>query len=248
MDQLKDYFVILLSAGSGERMGSIGKSKPKSLLKIGNETILYRIFQTLKSKGAKEINLILGFKYKKILEEMKKFKDIKFNYLVIKDFVNNGSVYSLFKSKDLWRRTKKKSILMMHTDLIFNEKYIDNIISDKRLNVIGVQKKNKIQLKKNSFVAQVNKDMRIKKIGKYSEIKNPYGEILCINKFSKPMFNQLIIFLRNYFKKKNTKITWEYPVSEFAQKNKLYNLKDQNYYWININKPKDITLAKKIFN
>ena len=90
--------------------------------------------------------------------------------------------------------------------------------------------------------------MRIKKIGKYSEIKNPYGEILCINKFSRPMFNQLIIFLRNYFKKKNTKITWEYPVSEFAQKNKLYTLKDQNYYWININKPKDITLAKKIFN
>ena len=137
---------------------------------------------------------------------------------------------------------------MMHTDLIFNEKYIDNIISDKRLNVIGVQKKNKIQLKKNSFVAQVNKDMRIKKIGKYSEIKNPYGEILCINKFSSTMFNQLIIFLRNYFKKKNTKITWEYPVSEFAQKNKLYTLKNQNYYWININKPTDITLAKKILN
>ena len=30
---------------------------------------------------------------------------------------------------------------MMHTDLIFNEKYIDNIISDKRLNVIGSRKK-----------------------------------------------------------------------------------------------------------
>ena len=48
--------------------------------------------------------------------------------------------------------------------------------------------------------------MRIKKIGKYSEIKNPYGEILCINKFSRPMFNQLIIFLRNYFKKKIQKL------------------------------------------
>ena len=62
--------------------------------------------------------------------------------------------------------------------------------------------KNKIQLKKNSFVAQVNKDMRIKKIGKYSEIKNPYGEILCINKFSRPMFNQLIIFEKLFQKKK----------------------------------------------
>ena len=123
MVKLEDYFIILLSAGAGERMGKIGKNKPKSLLKVGNFTVLKFILSTLKARGAKEINIILGYKYKKILTELKSFKGINIRYLVIKDFINNGSVFSLYKSKKLWIKNKKKFVLMMHTDLVFDKRY-----------------------------------------------------------------------------------------------------------------------------
>ena len=53
--------------------------------------------------------------------------------------------------------------------------------------------------------------MQVKKIGKLKEIKNPYGEIICINKFSKKNFQKLFIFLKKITLKNNSKdITWEY--------------------------------------
>ena len=108
MDQLKNYFVILLAAGSGSRMGAISKKIPKSLLKVGKTTPLDSLVKKLRHRGVKEINLILGFEYKKILEHLKKYKDIKFNYLIIKNFLKNGSVWSLYKSYDLWKLRRYK--------------------------------------------------------------------------------------------------------------------------------------------
>ena len=74
MDKLDEYFIILLSAGVGERMGKIGKIKPKSLFKVGKFSILKNIFLILRSRGAREVNLVLGYKYKKVLNEAKSFK------------------------------------------------------------------------------------------------------------------------------------------------------------------------------
>jgi len=246
MDKLNEYFIILLSAGVGARMGKIGKIKPKSLLKVGKFSILKNIFFILKSRGASEVNLVVGYKYKKVLNEAKSFKGLKIRYIVVEDYINNGSVYSLYKSKNLWKNNKKKLILMMHSDLIFDPRYLDEIIKSKKKDIIGLRKEKKKKLKKNSFVANVYKDMRIKNIGKMHEVKNPYGEILCINKFSSKTFMKLMNFLKIYFENKTSNITWEYPLSDFLKKNKIFSLKDQNYRWININKPSDLSLAKKI--
>ena len=107
MVKLKNYFILLLSAGTGSRMGQIGKKQPKSLIMFNNETIITKLIKHLKDRGAKEINIILGYKYKKILNELKYLK-IRINYLVIKDFNNTGSVYSLYKSYNLFKKNKKK--------------------------------------------------------------------------------------------------------------------------------------------
>ena len=146
MDQLKNYFVILLAAGSGSRMSAMSKKIPKSLLKVGKTTPLDLLVKKLRQRGVKEINIILGFKYKKILEHLKKYKDIKFNYLIIKNFLKNGSVWSLYKSYDLWKLRRYKVILMFHTDLIFNNKFLDNIIKSKKKNIIGIKQTKKQEL------------------------------------------------------------------------------------------------------
>ena len=139
MDKLDEYFIIL-SAGVGERMGKIGKIKPKSLFKVGKFSILKNIFLILRSRGAREVNLVLGYKYKKVLNEAKSFKGLKIRYIVVDDYINNGSVYSLYKSENLWKNNKKKLILMMHTDLIFDPRYLDEIIKSKKKLIICLRK------------------------------------------------------------------------------------------------------------
>ena len=87
--------------------------------------------------------------------------------------------------------------------------------------------------------------MQIKKIGKLKEVKKPFGEIICINKFSDKTFKKIFLYLKNYFKNNSKNITWEYPISNFAKQNKLYALKKQNFEWVNINTKKDLDLARR---
>ena len=51
---------------------------------------------------------------------------------------------------------------MFHTDLVFSNKFLDNIIKSKK-NIIGVKQTKKQKLKNKSFVVEVGKSMQIKK-------------------------------------------------------------------------------------
>ena len=243
---LEKYSVVFLSAGRGERIGQIGKKKPKCLIPVNKHTIILNLIKTLKLRGLKELNLILGYKYKMILNEIKKIKNLKVNYIVVKDFINTGSVYSLYTFKNLWFKDKKrKPVLMFHTDIMFDTKFLDNIVLSKKNNLIGVRKVTKSKLKKNSFVAKISKTMKILKIAKYKDCTSANNEVICINKFSASFFNKLLLFLDAYFKKFTKNITWEYPLSDFIIKNNIYALKNQSFSWININTVNDLNQARR---
>ncbi len=247
-EPLKNFSVVFLSAGRGYRLGKVGKKKPKCLININGKTIILRLVEILTLKGLKELNIILGYKHKMILKELKKIKSIKINYIKMRDYINTGSVYSLYNFKKLWlKHQKQKPILMFHTDIIFDQRYLENIILSKHKNLIGVKNSNTKSISPNKFVVKASKSMRIEKIGRHINCKPAFGEVLCINKFSVFMFKKLLIFLKEYFKEKTNNVTWEYPLSEFSKRNHLYVLKNQNYKWVNVNTIKDLNIAKKLF-
>ena len=89
--------------------------------------------------------------------------------------------------------------------------------------------------------------MKVLKIDKYKNCKPAYGEVLCINKFSAGCFKKFISFLKIYFKKETNNITWEYPLSDFVNKNDFYVLRNQSFKWANINTMQDLNQARKDF-
>lgn len=249
LNKLKGYDVVFLSAGLGNRMGKIGKDMPKSLLKIRSKTIIFRLVDHLASRGLEELNIILGFKYKKILKELNKIKNLKINFSIIKDFKNNGSAFSWYQFKNLWK--KKKPLLVMHTDIILDNRYIDNILYSRKENIVGVKKQAKNKLKKKSFIVKVNKKMQLSRIDLNSNLKEGYGEILCVNKFSIVVAKEIFKFMKKFFIKNGTHMTWEYVLDDFIRNNKnikINVLKNQNFDWVNVNEPKDLSIAKKKFN
>ena len=242
---LQNYSVVILAAGTGSRMGKLGKIKPKALFEIKNETILKNIIKKLQLRGLKEINIILGFKYKLILKEIRNIKNLKFFYIKMKDFINTGSVYSFYKFKDIWLKFKRKPIIMLHADIFFDIKYLDNLLLSNKENLIGVKKETKQKLKKNSFVLEHDDKLRVKKIDLYKKSNNSNQQIICINKFSAKFYLEFLVFLKQYFKKNSKNITWEYPLSEFLTKKKTYIIQNQKFSWFNINTLQDLNNAKK---
>ena len=106
MNNLSRFSVVLLSAGTGSRLGKLGKKYPKCLLKINKKTLLESIIGHLKKRKVKEINMILGYKSKMIIERVKKIKNVKFNFIKVKDYRKNGHACSWHAFKNKWKEKK----------------------------------------------------------------------------------------------------------------------------------------------
>ncbi len=139
---------------------------------------------------------------------------------------------------------------MLHSDIYFDEKYIDKIVKSKRKNIIGSIKKKSLYIKKNGFVIKVDEKSKILKIDhkKHFEKELSYQEILCINKFSINTMKNILTYMRTYFQIYGKTHTWEYILNNFIfeKKYKLFTIKSLNYFWHNINTLKEYNLAKKI--
>ena len=248
ISNLENYSIVLLSAGIGRRLGNLGKKKPKSLLKIGKKTLIEILINNLKKRKVKNISIKVGYKSNMIIDLLKKIKNIKINFIKIDNYKKNGHSFSWFMYKEQWFKEKKPMILF-HTDIYFDPVYIDNIVNNKRKNIIGTKNNYNNEFKKNSLVVKADKKNKIKTINYISKINQPSGEIIGINKFSKKTTKKIFNFMDKFFLKKNNKfLSWELMINSYIKKNKdsLFIIKKQNYVWININTSKDYLIAKKL--
>ena len=108
MISLEDYSILLLSAGIGRRLGKLGINTPKCLLKIKEKKIIDCLIEHLKKRKVKEISIVVGYKSKMIIDALKKFKKIKFNFIKINNYKKNGHAVSWHSFKDTWRKKKNQ--------------------------------------------------------------------------------------------------------------------------------------------
>ena len=60
------YSFVILSAGTGSRLGKIGSNTPKCLIQINKKKIIQNIIELLISIGAKRSLLVLDLNLKKL--------------------------------------------------------------------------------------------------------------------------------------------------------------------------------------
>ena len=235
MIDINDYSVVLLCAGIGSRLGKFTKGRPKSLLKINGTSLLIRIISILKKKKIKELSLILGFKSNLIIKELTNLKDIKFNFIKIKDYRYNGHACSWHAFKSHWSTTKKP-IILIHADIYFDEKYLNNILKSKKKNIIGIHSNQKIYTNE-SIMAYCNKKNILESLNYFKNDKSFFGETLGINKVSRETCRKLFLFMDNFLKKDKKKLSWEFMLNYFLKKksDQFYVLKNQKYIWKNVN-------------
>tara|TARA_B100000586_G_C20115683_1_gene433252 strand:+ start:2874 stop:3629 length:756 start_codon:yes stop_codon:yes gene_type:complete len=247
---LSNIDIVLLSAGVGRRLGRLGKVIPKSLVEINGETLISRLIKILKKNGAKSISILVGYKSDLLKNELKKFKQIKFKFIKIKGFKKYGHAFTWYSYKKFWQKNKKK-ILLMHTDIIFDEKILTNILKSKKENIIGMKDKMGHKMGQNSFVIRTNSKNEIKEINFLKFLNNFSGEIIGINKISSQLMGKIFEFMDFEFKNSRNKyLSWEQIINKFIikQKPKIYSLTNQKYNWININKISDLKKANRAFN
>ena len=236
---INNFSVCLLSAGTGSRLSAITNNKPKCLLKVREHSLITRIILQLKKKKLKKLSIIIGYKSQMIKNELKKIKGIKYNFIKIKDFETNGHAVSWYSFRKEWFK-KKKPLLILHTDIYFDNKYLENLLLSKKTNIIGVHS-NKNYYRKDSIVVKCNDKNQITKLMYVNSKKKFDGEVLGINKISSNTSKNLFFFMDKFLKNDNKKLSWEFMLNEYIKKTSdiFYIIKNQNYFWRNINYPKD---------
>ena len=245
MINLNNYSVVLLSAGMGRRLGTLGKKYPKCLLKINHKTLIELLLDNLKKRNAKRISMVVGYRSQMLIKFLKKVKGIKINFIKIEGYKKNGHSYSWFKYRNQWSK-EKKPLVLIHTDIHFDPIYLDNIMKSKKNNIIGLKHKTNHKFKRNSLVVEIDKKNKIKQINRANRINKPQGEIIGINKFSKETTGKIFKFMEKFFAVGNKTLPWEIFLNHYIQQTKesFFILKNQSYSWININTFGDYLKAK----
>lgn len=130
---------IILAAGYGRRMRPLTDRNHKTLLEIGDQSIMERIISTLIACGIQEIVVVTGY-----LEEVlkshiqEKFPDQAVQYVYNQDFAKTNNIYSMALA--LENIKIDGDILLIESDLIFDKRVIQKLLQDPNDNVALVDK------------------------------------------------------------------------------------------------------------
>ncbi len=185
---------VILCAGSGKRTGL---KYPKCLYTFRDKkSLLEKNIRLLKKKKFKDsdIFIVTGFKSNLI----KNKTNNKYNYVHNKNYKTTNMVYSL--NLFLRKIPKKSDVLIIYSDIIFDEKCLSLIIKSKKkiVTLIDSDWLKKWKLKKNyqsDLEELLIKNNKIVKLGKKTNnLKNISGRFVGITKLSQNIlkdFNNL---------------------------------------------------------
>lgn len=249
MDQsIKNLNIVFLAAGAGKRISNFSK-KPKSLLKLGNETILEKNLKIWKKIGFKKIFIVLGYKGKLIEKNLKKFNShFKINKTYNKNYIKYGNSYSLLLAL---KRINGPAIIF-DGDLIYDKKILLSFLKHRYKNSILTGPGNindkecaKVLLSKSGDVKRIIDKQKITK-KEFGNLRF-LGEAIGIIKLSKKNVYKLKKSLTKFLSiKENLNLNWEKAFNSFLESNKLNYYFTKSKKWIEIDTKKDFIKALKI--
>jgi L-glutamine-phosphate cytidylyltransferase len=122
---------IILAAGAGNRLKPYTNEVPKCLVEIAGKSLLNWQIESLIEANISEINIVTGYKYKKIEElQDKRLNKIYFN----SNYSSSNMVKSLLVAEELFN----SDLLISYSDIIFSSKIVSNLLISKYKNAIIV--------------------------------------------------------------------------------------------------------------
>ena len=119
--------IVFLAAGKGSRIYSKIKIN-KSLIKIKKKTIISRLIENIPNRNINKIIIVLGFNYKKIIKEIKKYN---VSYIINKDYKKTEMLHSMY----LALKKYDDDMIFSYTDIIYNKSIIKKILKNKPKNI-----------------------------------------------------------------------------------------------------------------
>lgn len=167
------YDLVILAAGLGSRLKSLTKNIPKAMVKYKGRRFIEIQINNIDKKYINKFIVVLGYKsiiLKKFL--LKKFPEIKFEFVYNKNFRNNNSGQSFFHA---YKMIKTKEYIHLNCDCIFSKKHFKKLIKSKFKNLISVRSDIKLSDKMENVEAIKNKITKLSLLNTLSSKYKAFG-------------------------------------------------------------------------
>ena len=125
---------IILAAGRGSRLGPHTDDKPKSLLELGNKSLIQRSLENLYQSGIEQVVVVVGYRHKMIEEVIHRHFPDHFCKIVMNSDYTRGSGSSLMCA---WQEIAG-DILILESDLFYDLEVVKRITDQKVLHALAM--------------------------------------------------------------------------------------------------------------
>ncbi|MCF6360692.1 MAG: phosphocholine cytidylyltransferase family protein [Cyclobacteriaceae bacterium] len=236
---------VILAAGVGSRIRPLTDNCPKSLLEIGETTIMERMLTNIQACGINEVVIVLGY----LKEQIKTFVKENFPHLTVHFITNTlyestNTGYSLMLTKKI---IGNSDFIKFDADVVFDIAILANLLKSDLPNCLCIDKN--IQLDAEEIKVIVNKDNRIIKASKTVLPKDAIGESIGIEKISSStatlLFETLIQMMKD---PNNHQDYYEAAYENLMDKDVPFHALDiTGLSWTEIDTLEDFATAEKIF-
>jgi len=243
------WAALILAAGSGSRIDALTDA-PKSLLSIGNETILDRHVRIWKAAGIKKAVVVVGYKAEMIIEALEPYRhDLEIRFVMNEDYERLGNTYSL----SVGLEQTECNLAVFDADLVYDEQILIDFLADENRDQILVgegvlddEECAKALLDEDGMVR-----MTIDKRHVTADELNRFrfgGEAVGILKFSCESALKLRENASRFLAHEaNRGLNWEHLMNAFLAEHSMAAHKIQAGRWIEIDTPHDYQRAKRMF-
>ncbi len=234
---------IILAAGIGSRIRPLTNNCPKSLLKIGDKTILEMMITHIQNCHINEIIFVTGYLENQIKKYIdKNFPDIKTYFVTNKKYAKTNTGVSLLLAKDF---VQNSDFIKFDADVIFDKEILEKLIECQYENALCIDKN--IHLDEEEIKVIIDNKNNILEASKTVDPQKAIGESIGIEKIGKNtaklLFQELEAMMED---KNNHQEYYEAAYERLVKKGVSFHALDiTGLQWIEIDTKKDFTLAKK---
>ncbi len=237
---------IILAAGIGSRIKPLTDNCPKSLLKVGDNTILEMMISHIQDCGINEIIFVVGYLKEQIKDYVKtKFPDLNASFVTNDKYAETNTGYSLMLVKDF---IQDSGFIKFDADVVFDKEILKKLIECEHESCLCIDKN--INLDAEEIKVIIDNQNRILKANKTVNPKDAIGESIGIEKISKEtaklLFKELELMMQD---KKNHQEYYEGAYERLIEKNVPFHALDiSGLKWTEIDTQEDFMMAENIFS
>lgn len=236
---------VILAAGVGSRIKPMTDNCPKSLLKVGDYTILEMMISHIQNCGINEVVLVLGYLQEQIKDFVKtKFPDLDAYFVTNDRYAETNTGFSLMLAKDL---IKGAAFVKFDADVVFDKEILEKLIECEYSNCLCIDKN--INLDAEEIKVIVDDQNRVLKASKTVNPKDAVGESIGIEKIdggtAMLLFAELRIMMEDI---QYHQEYYEAAYERLIEKNvPFYAFDISGLKWTEIDTKEDFITAEKIF-